>query len=44
MATWIERVEPDKQDRTVVHLTDADPIRLYRTFITLVLLTRGIAE
>jgi len=44
MATWLERVEPDKQDPTVVHLTDADPIRLYRTFITLVMLTRGIAE
>lgn len=44
MATWLERVEPDKQDPTVVHLADTDPIRLYRTFITLVLLTRGIAE
>jgi D-amino peptidase len=44
MACWIERVEPDPHDRTVVHLKDTDPIRLYRTFITLVLLTRGIAE
>ena len=44
MATWLERVEADKQDPTVVHLTDADPIRLYRSFITLVMLTRGIAE
>jgi len=44
MATWLERVESDGQDPTVVHLTDADPIRLYRTFITLVMLTRGIAE
>ncbi|HEX4787281.1 MAG TPA: M55 family metallopeptidase [Actinospica sp.] len=44
MATWLERVEPDKQDPTVVHLADADPIRLYRTFVTLVMLTRGIAE
>lgn len=44
MATWLERVESDEQDPTVVHLTDTDPIRLYRTFITLVLLTRGIAE
>lgn len=44
MATWLERVEPDAQDPTVVHLADTDPIRLYRTFITLVLLTRGIAE
>jgi len=44
MATWIERVTPDEHDPTVVHLTDDDPIRLYRTFVTLVLLTRGIAE
>jgi D-amino peptidase len=44
MATWLERVEPDKHDPTVVHLTDTDPIRLYRTFVTLVMLTRGIAE
>ena len=44
MATWLERVEPDGQDPVVVHLSDDDPIRLYRTFITLVMLTRGIAE
>ncbi|MEY9856446.1 D-amino peptidase [Catenulispora sp. GAS73] len=44
MATWLERVEPDQDDPTVVQLRDDDLIRLYRTFITLVLLTRGIAE
>jgi D-amino peptidase len=44
MATWIERVEPDADDPVVVHLADDDPIRLYRTFITVVMLTRGIAE
>ena len=44
MATWLERVEPDTQDPSVVHLTDEDPIRLYRTFVTLIMLTRGIAE
>jgi D-amino peptidase len=44
MATWLERVEPDKRDPTVVRVTDTDPIRLYRTFVTLVMLTRGIAE
>jgi D-amino peptidase len=44
MATWLERVEPDSQDPTIVHLADTDPIRLYRTFVTLVMLTRGIAE
>jgi D-amino peptidase len=44
MATWLERVEPDGQDQSVVHLRDDDFVRLYRTFITLVMLTRGIAE
>jgi len=44
MATWLERVEPDEDDPTVVRLHDDDLIRLYRTFITLVMLTRGIAE
>ena len=44
MATWLERVEPDEDDPTVVRLRDDDLIRLYRTFITLVMLTRGIAE
>ncbi|MBF9066986.1 M55 family metallopeptidase [Streptacidiphilus fuscans] len=49
MATWITRVErggadADKDDPTMVRLTDTDPVRLYRTFVTVVLLTRGIAE
>ncbi|MEY9847184.1 M55 family metallopeptidase [Streptacidiphilus sp. MAP5-3] len=49
MATWITGVErggigTDKDDPSMVRLTDDDPIRLYRTFVTLVLLTRGIAE
>ncbi|WP_194908165.1 M55 family metallopeptidase [Catenulispora rubra] len=44
MATWLERVEPDEHDPTVVRLRDDDLVRLYRTFITLVTLTRGIAE
>jgi D-amino peptidase len=44
MATWLERVEPDEHDPTVVRLEDDDFVRLYRTFITLVILTRGIAE
>ena len=44
MATWLERVEPDEADPTIVRLKDDDLIRLYRTFITLVMLTRGIAE
>ncbi|GGU60951.1 transporter [Streptomyces albospinus] len=42
MATWITGVVP--VDAVTVQLTDEDPIRLYRRFVTLVLLTRGIAE
>ncbi|WP_310725889.1 M55 family metallopeptidase [Streptomyces sp. N2A] len=42
MATWINGVMRD--DELTVHLTEDDPIRLYRTFVTVVLLTRGIAE
>lgn len=42
MATWITGVVRD-DDRTV-HITGDDPVRLYRTFVTVVLLTRGIAE
>ena len=44
MAAWINGVVRDKDEPTVVRLCDDDPIRLYRTFIMLVLLTRGIAE
>ena len=44
MATWIDGVKPDAADPTVVTMVDRDPIRLYRRFITVVLLTRGIAE
>ncbi|MEY9968553.1 D-amino peptidase [Streptacidiphilus sp. MAP12-16] len=44
MATWITGVVLDKVEPTLAHLTDDDPIRLYRTFVTVVLLTRGIAE
>jgi D-amino peptidase len=44
MATWISGVEPDPADPVTVRMTDEDPIRLYRTFVTVVLLTRGIAE
>lgn len=44
MATWVGGVEPDPADPVTVTITDSDPIRLYRTFVTVVLLTRGIAE
>ncbi|MCY7374218.1 MAG: M55 family metallopeptidase [Spirochaetaceae bacterium] len=42
MATWITGVE--RIDSRTVRLTDDDPIRLFRTFITVVLLTRAIVE
>ncbi|MEU8780411.1 M55 family metallopeptidase [Streptomyces sp. NPDC048637] len=42
MATWIIGVA--RVDAVTVRLTDEDPIRLYRTFVTVVVLTRGIAE
>ncbi|SEO32111.1 M55 family metallopeptidase [Actinacidiphila rubida] len=44
MATWIAGVEPVAGDPVTVTMTDGDPLRLYRTFVTVVLLTRGIAE
>jgi D-amino peptidase len=42
MATWINGVV--RCDPLSVRITDEDPIRLYRAFVTVVLLTRGIAE
>jgi D-amino peptidase len=42
MATWVEGV--DRLERIAVSMTDDDPIRLSRTFIHSVLLTREIAE
>jgi D-amino peptidase len=42
MATWINGVE--QVGTTTVAIVDDDPIRLYRTFINTVLLTRDIAE
>jgi D-amino peptidase len=42
MATWLTGVE--RQDRTTVQISDDDPIRLYRTLVLTVLLTRDIAE
>ncbi|HZC69719.1 MAG TPA: M55 family metallopeptidase [Jatrophihabitans sp.] len=42
MATWLVGVE--RVDRTTVTVSDDDPIRLFRTFIHAVLLTREIAE
>jgi D-amino peptidase len=42
MATWIAGIE--RTGATTVALTDDDPVRLFRTFIHAVLLTRDIAE
>ena len=42
MATWINGVE--RVDSRTVQVTDDDPIRLFRTFVTVVLLTRAIVE
>jgi D-amino peptidase len=42
MATWVTGVE--RVDARTVQVTDSDPIRLFRTFITVVLLTRAIVE
>ncbi len=42
MATWIRGVERDDVRRVTV--TDDDPLRLYRTFVTVISLTRSIVE
>ncbi|MFF4607322.1 M55 family metallopeptidase [Streptomyces sp. NPDC001339] len=42
MATWISGIE--RADAVTVRLTDEDPVRLYRRFVTAVLLTRGMGE
>ena len=41
MATWIRGVE--RTSARVTRATDTDRLRLFRTFITTVLLTRGLA-
>ena len=42
MATWIRGVE--RSDVRAVRIVDDDPLRLYRTFVTVVALTRSIVE
>ena len=42
MATWVRGVE--RSGTRSVTVTDDDPLRLYRTFVTLVSLTRSIVE
>lgn len=42
MACWVRGVE--RTDEKTVTMTDDDPLRLFRTFITTVVLTRDIAE
>ncbi len=41
-ATWLRGVE--RVDGRTVRITDDDPLRLYRTFMTLVFLTRSLVE
>ncbi|WP_329586940.1 M55 family metallopeptidase [Kitasatospora sp. NBC_01250] len=41
-ATWISGTE--RVDALTVTLTDEDPVRLYRAFVAVVVLTRGLAE
>jgi D-amino peptidase len=42
MATWIRGVQ--RADTRTVTVTDDDPLRLYRTFVTIIALTRSIVE
>jgi D-amino peptidase len=42
MATWLRGVE--RTGTSTVSMIDDDPLRLYRTFVTAVFLTRGVAE
>jgi D-amino peptidase len=42
MATWVGGIE--RVDAKTVTITDDDPIRLYRRFVTVVALTRSIVE
>jgi D-amino peptidase len=42
MATWVQGVE--RSGVREVRFSDDDPVRLYRTFVTVVMLTRAIVE
>jgi D-amino peptidase len=42
LATWLRGVE--RIDEKTVVMTDEDPLRLFRTFVTTILLTRSIVE
>lgn len=42
MATWVAGVE--RVDARTVQVTGDDPVRLFRTFVTIVMLTRSIVE
>jgi D-amino peptidase len=41
-ATWIRGAE--RSGNRMVTITDDDPLRLYRTFVTIIALTRSIVE
>ena len=42
MSTWIRGVE--RAGAGVMTITDDEPLRLYRTFVTIISLTRSIVE
>ena len=42
MATWITGVH--RSGNTTTEIVDEEPLRLFRKFVSVVLLTRGIAE
>jgi D-amino peptidase len=42
MSAWIRGVQ--RSGPRAVTVTDDDPLRLYRTFVTVISLTRSIAE
>lgn len=42
MASWIQGVE--RTEARTVSITDADPLRLYRSFVTLIALTRSLVS
>jgi D-amino peptidase len=44
MATWLQGVEPLEGDTRTVHLVAARPLEAYRTFVTMVMLTRALVE
>ena len=44
MATWLRGVEPAGRDTRTVRLVADEPLEVYRTFVTMVMLTRALVE